>query len=328
MSDNLREQILAAYESQESDEPEIIEKEIEEDSGEEPEEAISISDIQEESSDGYNAPKNWAAEDKAAFEELDEKSRKLYLKRYKEMEGGFTKKTQGLAEERKVAENFKKAISSHEEHLRNLGVDPFQAVDKLLATERLFRTGTPGQKAQALQKLINDYQIQTNIAQQEQQQHQYADPNLNDFREELIRQRQYLAYMQQEKEQQATREVLGVIESFSTAKDKSGDLKHPHFDAVREVMGDLINKQLATDINDAYEKAVILNKDLRNDYILRQNVGNTSLETAKQKTAASKRAGFNVKSGSSSSISDPEAQLDRRAMIAKAYDAQLNRGRI
>jgi hypothetical protein len=328
MSDNSRrEQILAAYESQEADEPEVIEESHQQEIESEDDD-VSGSQSSEEQTDNLNAPQNWSTEDKASFEELDEKSRKLYLKRYREMEGGFTKKSQNLAEERRIAENFKKAISAHESHLRNLGVDPFEAVNKLLQTERLLRTGTPGQRAQALQKIINDYQIQTNVSQQAPQQQQYVDPNVQALWEEQSKTRQYLAYLQQEKEQQATNEVLNVIEKFSTAKDKSGDLKHPHFDTVRETMGILINAQQATDIEDAYEKAIMLNKDLRNEYILRQNVNNTSLEATKQKTVASKRAGFNVKSGSTSQLIDPEVKMDRRDLISKIYDAQIKGTRI
>lgn len=336
---SLREQIEAAYEAQENSAEDS--ESIREDGGriqeetptgndQTPEEGHteSIQSPEAKTDDPNLVPVNWSQEDKDSFLELDEKSRKLYLKRYKEMEGGFTKKSQGLAEERRVAENFKKAISQHEDHLRNLGIDPFAAVDKLLQTERLFRTGTPGQKAAALKQLMNDYQLQLNNETSSQTTQVPVDPQLQALWDEQAKTRQYLNYLETEKQQHAEQQVLTQIHEFSSSKDDRGDLKYPHFEEVRETMGKIINAGLAKNLEKAYKLAILENEDLRAEYILRQTNESKRMEDVKKRSAASKQAGFNVKSGSNAQVTEPDQKLSRRELIEKEYEAQLKRTRI
>lgn len=336
---SLREQIEAAYEAQESaadesnttrDDGGVAQEELVNDVTESPEEKQSDSNqaIESSANDAGLVPVNWSQEDKDAFLELDEKSRKLYLKRYKEMEGGFTKKSQSLAEERRVAENFKKAIAQHEEHLRSIGVDPFSAVDKLLTTERLLRTGTPGQKAEALQKIIADYQIQMHQEAVAQSNQDPMDSQLKALWEEQAKTRQYLAYLENEKKNQDDQKILNQITTFSSSKDENGNLKYPHFEDVREKMGALINAGLAKSLEDSYEQAILLNDDLRKEYIMRHTNESKRLEDVKKRTASSKQAGFNVKSNSSSVMTEPEQKLSRRELIEREYEAQQKRNRI
>ena len=53
------------------------------------------------------------------------------------------------------------------------------------------------------------------------------------------------------------------ISAFQNTKDAQGKPAYPHFDAVRKDMGDLIVSGKATDLADAYQKAVWLNPDIR-----------------------------------------------------------------
>lgn len=339
---SLREQIEAAYESVEStDDTNEITVESEDtdtatsdkthDVPSEDEEVDSTQNIESAPDDSNGVPSNWSSEDREAFLELDEKSRKLYLKRYKEMEGGYTKKSQTLAEERKIAENFKKAIGQHEAYINSLGLDPYSTVDKLLSTERLFRTGTPQQKADALKRLMNDYQLQlyNEASSQSIEQNTPIDPNLQALWEEQAKTRQYLSNMQAEKQYQEEQGVLNQINAFSSAKDEAGQLKYPHFEEVRQDMGKALNSGFAKNLEKAYELAVLANEDLRKEYVLRQTNESKRLEDVKKRTSAAKQAGFNVKtSGSSPAGIEPAQKLSRREIIEKEYESQQRRGRI
>lgn len=286
------------------------------------------SEVPDDGSSLSEAPTHWAPEDREAFNELDEKGRKLYLKRYKQQEAGFTKKSQGLAEERRIAENFKKVMATHEEHLKNIGVDPFMAVDKLLATEKLFRTGTPSQKADAFQKLARDYGINLNLPQQQYVAEQTFDPQTLALYQKVHTLEQHQQFLEQERVKRETHSLTSQIDSFQKAVDDKGEPKYPHFETLRMDMSEILQKGMASGLEDAYNKAVRLNDDLHQEYINRQyNIRMKEAETVK-KTVASKKAGFNMKGSGGSALAEPSQTLSTRQVIEQAYDRQQKRQRI
>ena len=53
------------------------------------------------------------------------------------------------------------------------------------------------------------------------------------------------------------------VAAYQAEKDDSGSYKHPYFDFVRPAMADLIRKGMADDIDDAYQKAIWLDNNVR-----------------------------------------------------------------
>ncbi len=53
------------------------------------------------------------------------------------------------------------------------------------------------------------------------------------------------------------------VTAYQAEKDDSGSYKHPYFDFVRPAMADLIRKGMADDIDDAYQKAIWLDNNVR-----------------------------------------------------------------
>lgn len=269
------------------------------------------------------APAHWAAEDVDVFNELDSKGKKLYLKRHKEMEAGYTKKTQALAEEKKIAERFKKAIEPYQPFFKQHNLDEFEAFQKAASAHIRLINASPQEKSLLIQKLALDYGV--NIAQKnfDQPEQPQIDHQTQAIYDELNRTRQYIAAQEQEKQNREIASIEKQIQNFSSEKDESGELKYPYFEELRGGMGKLIQSGLASSLEEAYENAISLNKELRTQYELSQDNKRKREEANKQKMLASKKAAFNVKSGSVSQISDPKQKLSTRELLSRAYDAQI-----
>lgn len=123
-----------------------------------------------------------------------------------------------------------------------------------------YRPNDPGKVIQALAK-----QWGTDVAQLSQDA-PYVDPQvsamLGPLQREVqeLRQFQHQARMQQQQQQQAA--LLGQIEQFENAKDESGNALYPHFERVYDRMVGLLNGRLAQGLQDAYEQAISLDRDL------------------------------------------------------------------
>src|SRR5215204_5606576 len=119
MSDTLRDQLEAAYNSstEEPEEVEAVEEEVVEAAVEPEEVAEDVEPSQEETEDDVPVPDHWASEDKEVFKALDKRGKEFLIRRHKEMEAGYTKKAQALSESAKVAESYKSMMSPHEAYL-------------------------------------------------------------------------------------------------------------------------------------------------------------------------------------------------------------------
>ena len=90
--------------------------------------------------------------------------------------------------------------------------------------------------------------------------------------------------------QQGEQTHLLAISAFVSAKDDNGVLLHPHFSAVKDDMFALLRGGAALDFENAYEKALWLNPQTREQLITKQNVQN--LQTLAAEAEKAKTAGF------------------------------------
>ena len=142
-----------------------------------------------------------------------------------------------------VGKQFSAAVEPHMEYLNQLGVSPEMAFSKLIETERILRTAEPQAKAQAFLKLAHDYGIDvgnlTNVP---------FDPYRHQLEQQLAQQQAQLAQLSQSRQMAEESHITQTIEQFAA--------QHEHFEEVRETMADLLDKGFASDLNDAYDKAV------------------------------------------------------------------------
>jgi hypothetical protein len=274
----------------------------------------------EELDDEPRAIANWSEEDKKIFRSMDDSGRKFLLKRHNELEKDYTRKRQADSEALKLAESYKQLIEPHKEYFRNLGMEPAQALNMLANAERKLRFGTAQEKLDTFNYLARNYDVLRDAAGTQQQ----IDPNLKPIFDEISQTKAELARIKQERQQTENDYLNHVIQEFKTAKDKNGNLKYPHFEDVRSDMGDLIRMKKAESLEDAYEQAIFLNRDLREKHIMEYTKSSKRLEEDQRRDVASKKASFNVKSRSSSESVEIRKKESLRQTLAKVFEAQHN----
>lgn len=141
------------------------------------------------------------------------------------------------------------AVAPHMDYLNEIGVKPELAISKLIETERTLRTSDPQSKAQAFMKLAHDYGVDiqnlTNTP---------FDPYKYEMENKLAEQQRMLQEISQSRQMAEEAELNRNIESFAE--------QHEYFEDVRETMADLLDRGLASTLEDAYAKAVRLNDDV------------------------------------------------------------------
>ena len=318
MSESLRDQLEAAYSS--SNAEEVTEKEVANDAGDveestEVEETSKEPEKEEPEPDDIVAPEHWAFDDREAFKSLDRRGKEFLIRRHKDMEAGYTKKQQALSEQAKVAEHYNNMIKPHQEYLKQINVPPEVAFDKLMAAQRILMTGTDEEKSLIMHNLAQQYKVDLS---------RQVDP-VQQYNQIVLQKLQALEQRQQQREQQQEEEVRASyndqIVSFAQSKDEAGNLKHPHFEPLKNDMALLLKAGKAATLEEAYELSILMDVGLRKEYLAKQ----ARLEDGSKRVAASKKAGFNVKSGSGGQISDLKRELSTRELLSQAYDAQLRR---
>ncbi len=92
-------------------------------------------------------------------------------------------------------------------------------------------------------------------------------------------------------------QVKTAIQTFQDEKDTIGNAKHPHFDKVRVAMGALMSSGQAKDLQDAYDRAVMVDPEIRESIFaerVKAELAKKDAENA-EKAKAAKAAGLNIK---------------------------------
>lgn len=229
------------------------------------------------------APDHWSAEDKAMFAKAPADAQAFMLRRHKDMEADYTKKTQAVAP---LAALETKYANYH----RSVGASTAQVADSLLTTEYQLRTGTPQARRQIVENIARQYGVSLEPAQTGP-----VDPAIA-AAQPLIDQQIAAAVaplqsawqgFQQQREQERIAQNVQAIEAFKAAKNPDGTAKNPHVETVMEPMTQLMQAGIATGLEDAYDRAVWANPTLRAAAIKAETAKATA-EAAKNSRATQK----------------------------------------
>jgi len=166
-----------------------------------------------------------------------------------EREQQFHKGIQQYKEDAQKGRSLGNALAPHLEYLQQLQVAPEVAISKLIAVEKTLRTSDPQTKAKEFVRLAHDYGIDLNSLTSVP-----FDPYHHQLEQRLAQQQAALNQITQSRQMAEEAQLGQTIEQFAQT--------HEHFDDVRETMADLLDKGFASDLNDAYAKAVRLNDDV------------------------------------------------------------------
>ena len=223
--------------------------------------------------------KNWKEPSRKALEALyaNEGNRAHWDPIQKELDGAYGyigRRDQEYAQYRQAMDPIWQTVSPLEQAYGLQGMSLQQGLSRMiqagnfLATQpdqafpwfaQSYKPNDPGKVLQALAK-----QWGADVSQLWQD--AYVDPNISALLTPLQQEVQALKQERQQarmmQQQQYQRSILGQIEQFENAKDESGNPLYPHFERVYDRMTGLLNGKLAQGLEDAYEQAILLDKEL------------------------------------------------------------------
>ena len=239
---------------------------------------------------------SWKREAQSVLSSLPPDTQRLIQER----EEQFHKGIEQYKSDAQYGRTLNRALSPHMEYLNQIGVSPDVAIDKLIQAEKMLRTSDPQTRVQAFMKLAHDYGVDTNSLTNAP-----FDPYKYQLEQQLASQQAMLQQITQSRQIAEEAQLGQTIEQFAQG--------HEYFDEVRETMADLLDKGLATDLNDAYSKAVRLNDDVFSRTT--QNSVNTNpVQRANNAAKAAKAAAVSVKGSPTGGMKATEAKSTEEAV--------------
>ena len=301
---------------QAEDEPE----EAEEDGAEE-DEAVEEDTAEPEA---LAAPNHWPKEFAAKFEALEPAAQHMFMERYKDLEGDYTRKTQDVAKFKKRNEAFTEMFAPFKGDFERAGMDEVAAVRQLLAAHDYLRKDPQS----AIAWLANQYGVDMGaVGNDPALEDEYADPQVKALQQQVAQLTSVIQNQQTQQQSQVEASTQSLIDQFASETDANGNLKHPHFERVRGVMGTLISAQNAKDLNTAYEMAVYADPELRQEQVKAMAAAQSQDSV---KTEAVKKAKKAARSKVRGSATPAAPALPANASIRDTINAsirQLENGR-
>lgn len=257
------------------------------------------------------APQDWDKATRDAFASLPTpEAKQALLSAYKNMQAGFTRKSQEHADTVRFAQAVRNQIDDQtRQRIAAEGRDEIGYLNQLVSLEKFARSNPVEYVKTAMQTLgVRPEHLGVAPQQQAAQEDDYSDPDVATLRQQLsglegsIDQR-VKAELQQFQQQQELRQWAATVDQFAKAKDTEGNALRPHFDKVRGMMASLYTAPDYQSITDpaerlqaAYEAAVYAHPELRETVIQEQT--RKAAEQARQREAVerAKRAKAPVRS--------------------------------
>ena len=292
-SETVRETLNRVLANQEIPQEETAEtpqetEEVEEEATEETEEEVAETEVEEKAEEekpleAITPPQHWPKDFKEDFEKLPVEAQHLLYDRHKELEGDYTKKTQGVAKYRKRQEALDEIMKPYLADFQRAGMDEIGAVRQLFAAHDYLRKDPK----QAIQWLAKNYGVDMSEVGMDTAEDEYADPQVKALQQQVAQLQGFLNQQQQTQMQSVQQDTQSMIDKFASAKDANGNPKYPHFEEVRDRMGVLIQGNQAQDLESAYEMAIYADPKLRQSLMDNYAATKTQKEV---KTEAVKKA--------------------------------------
>lgn len=244
-------------------------------------------------------PSGLTIEEKGAWKTWPEATRKAFVRR----EADFHK---GL-EEYKSGHNFAREVvgimKPYEPIIKAEGGNFLGAIENLIQTAYELRQDPAG----TLSRLAQMYQVDMGKLPQQQA----VDPNTIQMQQRIAQLESYIQQGMQGQQQQAISYAQTELQKFLS------DPSHVYYDDVKDDMALLLSQGRATDLKDAYDKAVWMNPKVREAVKANElrDAEQKRLNEAKQRAANAKRASFDV-SGSGSPVATTHEMSQRDEIAA------------
>jgi len=298
-------------EESENDETSIEGRDISEDETDE-----TVEDSEQEL-DTILAPEHWSAQDKEIFNDQPRDAQEWMLKRHKELEGDYTRKRQQESSQVRLAENVADALAPFEQEFSQAGLDHAGAVRKLASVH----SGMKGSPIETLESLAQSYTGKT-LAELAELESETADPGSRAIQQQLGELKSHLSRQEQAAQQRELERISGVIQSFKSEKDESGNLLYPHFDKVEQDIAKLMESGMVErgNLTEGYKQATRL-RGLE-EYKPQKPQKPSPKEDQAEKVKRAKRAATGVKSSGAVGKKD-HSKLSLEEQIASEWDSRM-----
>jgi hypothetical protein len=238
------------------------------------------------------APHTWKQEWKESFDKITDPGMKAaILEQNQNMGRAFTQKMTELATIKRDLGGVQGSLQPHMERLQRAGITPDVAIQRSLAWDAHIQRNPQ----QGLMDMAQAYGV--DLAQVAQPEQEYLTPTERRLQQDAqnanhsVQQVQAQMAQWQENQRQAdwnhrASNAHGMLEHFMNAKDESGNLLHPYIEHVAPVMTQLIQNQMAPDLETAYQMAETWSPDIQ---AARQRTRQSEQVTAAQVKAAKVR---------------------------------------
>lgn len=230
----------------------------------------------------------------------------------------------GVSTYKREADNARsliEAISPFVPELQKQNIHPAAWINNLGRAHMILSQAPMPQKIDMFQKLAADYGIQFNPSEgQYGQEPQYQDQYSQQLYQQLQQMNQEVSSLKGRYEQEDNQRLMSEINRVAQDTEK-----FPHFEAVREQMAQLLENNLAPDLETAYAKAVRLQDDvwqLEQNRLLNQAKQSQSKQ---QQVAKAKATAVSPRSVTPNGmVATGDKNKDRRSMLEAQIDSAMN----
>ena len=209
-------------------------------------------------------PDHWPKDFAQQFEALEPAAQHMFMQRYKELEGDYTKKTQAVAKYKKRQDAFDEIMQPFRGDFERAGMDDVGAIRQLLAAHDYLRKDPQN----AIAWLANQYGVDmAAVGNDPAAEDDYTDPTVKALQQQVAQLTGFIQNQQTQQQSQMQASTQSLIDQFAAEKDANGNIAHPHFDAVSNRMGVLIQSGEAPDLKSAYDMAVYADPKLRQEML-------------------------------------------------------------
>lgn len=213
---------------------------------------------------------------KEKWKELPADVRAEWIKRENDIHQMFTRHDGELNMGRKV----KDIVTPYMPLIQAANSTPEKTISDLMNTAYILATGSPTQKAQILQRVAQEYEVDLGLMAQQPK----IDPNIYAMQQEINQLRQQAnpdAIRNQLQEQMQYDSMLKEISTFAA------NPANKHFEKVKPFMGSLLESGQAKDLQEAYDMACYADPTIRSTLLAEQTA---ELEAKRKKELSAKKA--------------------------------------
>jgi len=256
------------------------------------------------------APQSWSGAVKAEWAKLPSTVQAEITKREADVHRMMTAPDGEL----RLGREMKDAITPYMPIITAEGGTPVKAVQELLNTAYLLRTGSQQQKAQMVQQIAQTYGVDLGQAQPQQQ----LDPAMQQILDRINGIENKFTQQSTLQQQEENARIMSEVSAFSA------DPKNVYFEQLKPVMAPLLASGQAKDLQEAYDKACWSDPAIRSTLIAAQQAEEAEkrkAEVAKKKQASASVTGSPGITPKGSTPNNNNVEDDVRAAMNELLDS-------